>query len=77
MYTTFSKLKNAYDKKETAKSKNLFGTTVRFPDTKNSKSKSFLGNPGPDQYDLVTYWKGKEKKDEKTKNDWKNVSKGV
>lgn len=48
MYTTFSKYKIVNDKNEKAKSKNFFGTTVRFPSAKNSKSKSFItATPGP------------------------------
>eukprot|EP00828_Plagiopyla_frontata_P044072 TRINITY_DN7079_c0_g1_i1.p1 TRINITY_DN7079_c0_g1~~TRINITY_DN7079_c0_g1_i1.p1 ORF type:complete len:213 (+),score=35.94 TRINITY_DN7079_c0_g1_i1:392-1030(+) len=78
MYTTFSKQKAQFDKKDRPKSRNFFGTETRFPNPKKTKSKSFMVTPGPDQYDLVAYWKGKQtKKDEKKQNDWKNVSKGI
>ena len=78
MYTTFSKYKTLNDKKDRAKSKNFFGNEVRFPNPKKTKSKSFMVTPAPDQYDLIAHWKGKvDKKDDKKKNDWKNVSKGI
>ena len=49
----------------------------RFKNLKDVKSKAFIITPAPNYYDLTYYWKGKTTKNEKTKKDWKNISKGI
>jgi len=58
-YTTFQKLNKDYSKKENVTSTKLFGTSTRFKNIKDVKSKAFIITPGANQYDLIYYWKGK------------------
>lgn len=81
-YATFDKYTKDFKKIDSKSQKNLkfFGTNVRFPDPKNTKSKSMQINPAPSAYNLMALWKGKEKANEKEKFkplDYNKLTKGI